>query len=188
MQRAGREADVSTHDDLAALIRTIPGYPRPGILFRDITTLLLDGPGFARSIDRLAALVADCGIDAVAGIEARGFVFGAALAYRLGTGIVLIRKRGKLPGTVASVDYALEYGEDRIEMHADAVQPGARVLIVDDLVATGGTALAAAQLLRGAGAVVESAVFVVDLPDLGGAARLRAAGVAVRSLVHFAGD
>lgn len=174
--------------DLAALIRTVPGHPRPGILFRDITTLLLDGPGLAQSIERLAALVADARIDAVAGIEARGFVFGAALAYRLGTGMVLIRKPAKLPGVVVGLDYALEYGEDRIEMHADAVVPGSRVLVVDDLIATGGTALAAVQLLRQAGATVDTAAFVIDLPGLGGAARLRAAGVAVRTLVEFGGE
>jgi adenine phosphoribosyltransferase len=179
-----------SHDnaDLAALVRTIPDYPKPGILFRDITTLLLDGPGFALTIERMAERVAGQRLDLVAGIEARGFVFGAALAARLGLGIVLMRKKNKLPGTTIGVNYALEYGQDRIEMHADACFPGARVLIVDDLIATGGTALAAVQLLRQAGAVADSAAFVIDLPDLGGADRLRAAGVAVEALMAFEGD
>ncbi len=174
-------------DDLAALVRTIPDYPHAGIMFRDVTTLLLDGPGFAATIDRLAA-AADTEFDLVAAIEARGFVFGAALAARLGKGLVLVRKQNKLPGAVIGVNYALEYGEDRVEIHADAVPPGARVLVVDDLIATGGTALAAAQLLRAAGAEVTRAAFVIDLPDLGGAARLRDAGVTVVALIAFSGD
>ncbi len=175
------------NDDLKALIRTIPDYPKPGIQFRDITTLLLDGPGFATAIDRMAAQVGDKP-DLIAGIEARGFIFGAALARQLGCGLVLLRKQNKLPGLVTGINYALEYGQDRIEMHADAVTPGARVLLVDDLIATGGTALAGVELLRGAGALVTGASFVIDLPDLGGAARLAAAGVAVSALVEFEGD
>lgn len=178
---------AATNDDLAALIRTVPDYPHAGILFRDITTLLLDGPGFARTIDRLATAVGS-DFDLIAGIEARGFVFGAALAARLGKGLVLVRKANKLPGTVLGVNYALEYGEDRVEIHADAVPAGARVLVVDDLIATGGTALAAVQLLRAAKAKVTRAAFVIDLPDLGGAAKLRAAGVEVATLVGFAGE
>ena len=174
------------NDDLAALIRTIPDYPHAGIQFRDITTLLLDGPGFAATIDRLAAAVGT-EFDLIAGIEARGFIFGAALAAKCGKGLILIRKQNKLPGAVIGVNYALEYGEDRVEIHADAVPPGARVLIVDDLIATGGTALAAVQLLRTARAEVRHAAFVIDLPDLGGAAKLRAAGVDVTALVAFAG-
>ncbi len=175
------------NDDLRALIRTIPDYPKPGIIFRDITTLLLDGPGFGLAIERLAK-AAGPAPDLIAGIEARGFIFGAALAQRLGCGLVLLRKQNKLPGRVIGINYALEYGQDRIEMHADAVAPGARVLLVDDLIATGGTALAGVELLRSAGAFVERAGFVIDLPGLGGAGRLRAAGVAMSALITFDGD
>jgi len=175
------------NDDLRALVRTIPDYPHAGIKFRDITTLLLDGPGFALAVERLAKAVGT-DFDLIAGIEARGFVFGAALAHRLTKGMVLIRKKNKLPGAVIGVNYALEYGEDRVEIHADAVTPGARILIVDDLIATGGTALAAAQLLRAAGARVTHAAFVIDLPALGGAERLRAAGVEVAALLAFDGE
>ncbi len=173
--------------DLRDLIRTIADYPKPGIQFRDITTLLLDGAGFRTCIDRMAQ-AAGPAPDLVAGIEARGFIFGAALAQHLGCGLVLLRKQNKLPGRVTGINYALEYGHDRIEMHADAVAPGARVLLVDDLIATGGTALAGVELLRGAGAIVERAAFVIDLPSLGGAARLRAADVDVAALVEFEGD
>ena len=175
------------NDDLRALIRTVRDYPKPGIAFRDITTLLLDGPGFAASIERMAAGI-DTPPDLIAGIEARGFIFGAALAVRLGCGLVLLRKKNKLPGRVTGINYALEYGQDRIEMHADAVTLGARVLLVDDLIATGGTAMAGIELLRAAGALVTQAAFAIDLPDLGGAARLRSAGVAVTTLLAFAGD
>ena len=173
--------------DLRALIRTIPDFPRPGIGFRDITTLLLDGPGFALTIDRMAAMVGPRP-DAIAAIEARGFIFGAALAVKLGCGLVLLRKRNKLPGRVTGINYALEYGQDRIEMHSDAVAPGARILLVDDLIATGGTALAGVQLLRGAGAVVTHASFVIDLPGLGGAQRLGDADVQVAALLAFGED
>lgn len=175
------------NDDLKALIRTIPDYPKPGIAFRDITTLLLDGAGFRTAIDRMAVQVGETP-DLIAGIEARGFIFGAALADRLGCGLLLLRKQNKLPGRVTGINYALEYGQDRIEMHSDAVAPGARVLLVDDLIATGGTALAAVELLRSGGAIVTGASFAIDLPDLGGADRLRAAGVAVAALVEFDGD
>lgn len=178
---------IVANEDLAALVRTIPDYPHAGIQFRDITTLLLDGPGFAACTERLAACLMRRP-DLIAGIEARGFVFGAALAQRLGVGLVLLRKQNKLPGRVTGVNYALEYGTDRIEMHADAVQPGQRVCLVDDLIATGGTALAGVELLRGAGAVVEEAAFVIDLPDLGGASRLRTAGINVHALLQFDGD
>ena len=173
--------------DLAALIRTIPDHPSPGVLFRDVTTLLLDANGFAATVERMARRVDAGAIDLVAGIEARGFVFAAALAARLGRGMLLLRKTGKLPGDRIGIDYALEYGSDRIEMHADACAPGARVLLVDDLIATGGTAIAALGLLRQAGAIVGTAAFVIDLPELGGADRLREAGLTVETLVAFDG-
>jgi adenine phosphoribosyltransferase len=173
--------------DLAALIRTIPNHPSPGVLFRDVTTLLLDANGFAATVERMAQRVDVGAIDLVAGIEARGFVFAAALAARLGRGMLLLRKTGKLPGNRIGIDYALEYGSDRIEMHADACAPGARVLLVDDLIATGGTAIAALGLLRQAGAIVGTAAFVIDLPELGGADRLREAGLTVETLVAFDG-
>jgi adenine phosphoribosyltransferase len=174
------------NDDLKALIRTIPDFPKPGIQFRDITTLLLDANGLATCIDRMVAAT-NGPVDLVAGIEARGFLFAAALAVPLKAGCLLIRKDGKLPGATIAEDYALEYGQDRIAMHADACTPGARVLLIDDLIATGGTARAAVRLLRKAGALVEQAQFLIDLPDLGGADALRADGVAVDSLVAFAG-
>ena len=173
------------NDDLRALIRTIADFPKPGIAFRDITTLLLDAQGFAATIDRLADLAGTP--DVVAGVEARGFVVAAALAQRLGSGLLLMRKPGKLPGPTISEDYELEYGTDRIAIHADACAKGTRVLRADDLIATGGTALAAVRLLRRAGAVVDDAAFVIDLPDLGGAQRLRGAGVQVHTLVSFEG-
>jgi adenine phosphoribosyltransferase len=172
--------------DLTSLVRTIPDYPQPGILFRDITTLLLDGPGFAACIDAMAAMVA-APPQLVAGIEARGFIFASALALKLGCGLLLLRKQNKLPGRVVGINYALEYGQDRIEMHADAVAPGTSVLLVDDLIATGGTALAGVALLRDAGANVTGAAFAIDLPDLGGAERLRAADVAVSAVMAFPG-
>jgi len=178
---------MTDNADLARLIRTIADFPKPGVQFRDITTLLLDAQGFHATIERLAE-AAPADVDLIAGIEARGFIFSSALATRLRKGLVLIRKDGKLPGATIGVDYALEYGTDRVVMHEDACVPGQKVLLVDDLIATGGTALAAVRLLRQAGAEVVGAHFVIDLPDLGGAAKLRAAGVAVTTLVAFAGD
>ena len=178
---------TSANADLAARIRTIPDFPKPGVQFRDITTLLLDAAAFRATVERLAAS-APPKIDLVAGIEARGFIFSSAAATHLGKGLVLIRKDGKLPGATIGVDYALEYGTDRVVMHEDACIPGQKVLLVDDLIATGGTALAAVRLLRQAGAEVAGASFVIDLPDLGGAEKLRAAGVAVSTLVSFDGN
>lgn len=177
---------TSANDDLKALVRTIPDYPRPGIQFRDITTLLLDGRGFAAAVDRLAATVREP-VALVAAIEARGFVLGAALAVKLGCGLLLIRKDGKLPGQTIAEDYALEYGSDRLAMHVDACAPGARVLLVDDLLATGGTALAAGRLVRRAGGEIMGARFLIDLPELGGASALRAEGIDVEALMEFAG-
>ncbi len=173
--------------DLAALVRTIPDYPKPGIMFRDISTLLLDGKGFRLSIDRLIETLRPDSIDLIAGIEARGFVVAAALSYALSKGKVMLRKPSKLPGVTVGIDYALEYGHDRIELHEGAVAPGARVLIVDDLIATGGTALAACALLRGEGAIVAHARFLIDLPDLGGSAKLRATNVEPVALLSFSG-
>ena len=175
-------------DDLKALIRTVPDFPKPGIQFRDITTLIGNGAGLAAAVEHLAQQALECEAQAIAGMEARGFIFGAAVAVAMGVGFVPVRKPGKLPVATIGVDYALEYGTDRLEMDPGAVLPGQRVVIVDDLIATGGTALAAAHLLRKGGAVVERALFVIDLPDLGGADRLRAAGIEVGALMEFEGD
>lgn len=174
------------NEDIRSRIRTIPDFPKPGIQFRDITTLLLDAEGLKLTVERMAEGI-EGQVDLVAGIEARGFLFAAAVAYRLGAGVLLIRKDGKLPGATIAEDYALEYGTDRIAIHADACAPGARVLLVDDLIATGGTARAAVRLLRKAEAVVTQAAFVVDLPELGGADALRGDGIAVNALVAFDG-
>jgi adenine phosphoribosyltransferase len=176
-----------TTDDLKTLIRTIPDFPAAGIQFRDITTLIAHGEGFAATVDHLVERAARTDSSAVAGIEARGFIFGAAIAARLGLGFIPLRKAGKLPMKTIGVDYALEYGAARIELDPGAIAPSARVLLVDDLIATGGTALAGVQLLRQAGATVEHALFVIDLPELGGADALRAAGVAPEALIDFAG-
>ena len=173
--------------DLKALVRTIPDYPKKGILFRDITTLIEHPEGFKESIERIASQYRGHGITHVAGIEARGFIFGAGVAIALGVGFIPIRKKGKLPGETIGQNYALEYGVDTIEIHADVLEPGDKVLLVDDLIATGGTALAAVGLLRRTGATVEHAGFVIDLFDLGGADKLRALGVRIESLVPFAG-
>lgn len=175
-----------TLEELTALVRSVPDFPARGILFRDLTTLVADPRGLAATIDRLAAL-APPDTAAVAGIEARGFIFGAALACRLGTGFIPLRKAGKLPVATIGIDYALEYGAARLEMDPTLVSPDARILLVDDLIATGGTALAAAQLLRQAGGLCDTALFVIDLPDLGGADRLRGAGLAVEALLAFPG-
>ncbi|MFN0025349.1 MAG: adenine phosphoribosyltransferase [Parvularculaceae bacterium] len=173
--------------DLRSIIRSIPDYPKPGIVFRDVTTLLADARGFRRAIDELVQPLAGAKIDKVAGIEARGFILGGAIAHQLSVGFVPIRKKGKLPYKTIAERYELEYGVDEVEMHIDAVAAGERVLLVDDLIATGGTAGAAIRLLERAGANVVLCSFVVDLPDLGGAAILRAMGMEVVSLVAFDG-
>ena len=173
--------------NLKDAIRTIPDHPKAGIMFRDITTLLGDARAFRRAVDELLQPFAGAKIDKVAGVEARGFILGGALAHQLSAGFVPLRKKGRLPHRTVSVEYVLEYGTDCIEMHVDAIAPGERVLLVDDLVATGGTALAAIALLRQARADLIGAAFVVDLPELGGADRIRAAGVQVSTLVEFDG-
>ena len=173
--------------DLKSLVRTIPDYPKKGILFRDITTLIEHPEGFRQSVEEIAAAHRGHGVTHVAGIEARGFIFGAGVAIALGVGFVPIRKKGKLPGETIGQNYALEYGVDTIEIHADVVEAGDRVLLVDDLIATGGTAIAAVGLLRRTGATVEHAAFVIDLPELGGAAKLAAESVKVSSLIAFEG-
>ncbi len=178
---------MNDNADLAALIRNIPDYPKPGIMFRDVSTLLLDGAGFRATIDRLAAKVSP-DTELIAGIEARGFIVAAGLSYALGLGKLMLRKPGKLPGEKIGIDYELEYGTDRIEMHVGHVKPGQKVLLVDDLIATGGTALAGIDLIRQGGGKVEQALFIVDLPDLGGAQKLRAQNIRVESLIGFNGD
>jgi adenine phosphoribosyltransferase len=172
-------------DFLRQSIRTIPDYPKPGIQFRDITTLLRDRRAFETTIDALIAPWRDVGISKVAGIEARGFILGGAVAHGLKAGFVPIRKRGKLPHETVRVAYSLEYGVDEMEMHKDAISQGEKVLLIDDLIATGGTATAAAKLLKEAGADMVAASFVIDLPDLGGAKRLRDAGIEVQALLKF---
>jgi adenine phosphoribosyltransferase len=173
--------------DLKTLIRSIPDYPKKGILFRDITTLIEHPEGFRESVETLAAAHRGLGITHVAGIEARGFIFGAGVAIALGVGFVPVRKKGKLPGETIGQNYALEYGADTIEIHADVLDANDKVLLVDDLIATGGTALAAVALLRRTGAVVNNAAFVIDLFDLGGAEKLRHASVDVFRLIDFEG-
>lgn len=174
--------------DIKSLVRTIPDYPKEGIMFRDITTLLAHAEGFRTCLQALAEPYKDVSVDAVVGIEARGFILGAAVADRLGTGFIPIRKKGKLPGKAIGQDYELEYGTDVIEIHEDAIREGERVLIVDDLIATGGTAEAAVKLLNRVGAKIVGAAFVIDLPDLGGCARLRRHGVDCHTLMEFEGN
>lgn len=175
------------NEAIVRAIRTIPDFPKPGILFRDVTTLMGDAQAFSLATAELSGAWRNERVAKVAGLEARGFVFGAALAVALGAGFVPVRKKGKLPGEAHREEYALEYGTDVLELHVDAVKPGERVLLVDDLIATGGTAGAGLSLLRRVGAEVVGAAFVVDLPDLGGAAKLRASGLRVTSLVAFSG-
>jgi adenine phosphoribosyltransferase len=174
-------------NDLRAAIRTIPDYPKPGIMFRDITTLLGNPRAFRRAVDELVQPWAGSKIDRVAGIEARGFILGGAVAHQVSAGFVPIRKKGKLPHTTVRIAYSLEYGLDEMEMHEDAVEKGDRVILVDDLIATGGTAEGAVKLLRQMGAQVLAACFIIDLPELGGAEKLRKLEVPVRTLVSFEG-
>ena len=170
------------------LIRSLPDYPKKGIIFRDITTLLQSPSGFRQSVDELVQPFAGSGISCVAGIEARGFILGGAVAHQLSVGFVAIRKKGKLPWDTISVEYQLEYGSDEVEIHTDSFEAGQKVLIIDDLIATGGTACAAVQLVRQAGAQVVGASFVIDLPDLGGREKLAAMDVPVRTLISFSGS
>lgn len=174
-------------DDLKSLVRTIPDYPKPGIMFRDVTTLLGHAQGFKAAVAQLAEPYRTQRIDAVAGIEARGFIMGGAVADRLGCGFIPIRKKGKLPARTIAQEYSLEYGVDVVEVHADAIRQGERILIVDDLIATGGTAEAAAKLIRRSAGEVAGAAFIVDLPDLGGVARLKALGIVSHALMAFEG-
>jgi adenine phosphoribosyltransferase len=180
--------DRVTTGEIRDAIRAIPDYPKPGVTFRDITTLLGNARIFRAVIDQLLEPWAAAHIDRVAGIEARGFILGGALAHQLSAAFVPIRKKGKLPHATVRVAYSLEYGLDEMEMHRDAVRPGERIILVDDLIATGGTAAAAVQLLRGLGAQVLAACFIVDLPDLGGSARLAKLEVPAHCLVSFPGD
>jgi adenine phosphoribosyltransferase len=173
--------------DLKDLVRTSPDHPKPGILFRDVTTLMADAQGFKAAIARLVEPYRTEPVDLVAGIEARGFILAGAIAERLGAGFVPIRKQGKLPWRTIAQDYALEYGTDVVEIHEDALARGRRVLLVDDLIATGGTAAAAVKLLRRLGGEIVGAAFIIDLPDLGGADALRRDGIAVHTLMAFAG-
>jgi adenine phosphoribosyltransferase len=179
--------DKGTRLEIQDSIRTIPDYPRPGVQFRDITTLLGNARTFRRVIDELVEPWAVAKVDRVAGIEARGFILGGAVAHQLAAGFVPIRKKGKLPHSTVRVAYSLEYGLDEMEMHEDAVTRGERLILVDDLIATGGTAEAAVKLLRQLGAEILGACFVIDLPELGGSKKLIDLGVPVRTLVSFEG-
>ncbi|MEZ5852006.1 MAG: adenine phosphoribosyltransferase [Hyphomicrobiaceae bacterium] len=173
--------------DLKSLVRTIPDYPKPGIMFRDVTTLLADGQGFKAAIARMVEPYRTEPIDVVAGIEARGFILAGAIADRLGCGFVPVRKKGKLPWRTIRESYDLEYGTDTLEMHEDALTKGKRVLLVDDLIATGGTAEAAVKLIRRLGGEIGGAAFIIDLPELGGARRIEALGIKVDTVMAFEG-
>ena len=177
-----------TTDELKSLVRTVPDFPVPGVRFRDITTLVADPAGLQSVIDHLTERASALKPEAIAGIEARGFLFGAAIAARLGIGFVTVRKPGKLPVPVIARHYALEYGADRLEIDPSLVREGQRIVLIDDLLATGGTASTAAALLREAGGVVTQAAFVIDLPDLGGAQRLRREGIEVAAIMRFEGE
>lgn len=173
--------------DLRSAIRTIPDYPKPGIMFRDVSTLMGDAAAFRSAVTQLADPWRTADIGFVAGIEARGFIFGAPVALELGAGFIPLRKPGKLPYASISEPYALEYGHDELHMHADAIPEGSRVLLLDDLIATGGTAMAGVKLIRRGGGDLAGCGFIVDLPELGGAAKLRAEGLAVEALLSFDG-
>ena len=178
---------TTVQSELISAIRNIPDYPKPGVMFRDITTLLGNPRAFRRAIDELVHPYAGTKIDKIAGIEARGFILGGAIAHQLSSGFVPIRKKGKLPHETVRIAYSLEYGVDEMEMHKDAIRPGEKVILVDDLIATGGTAEAATKLLKQMGAEIVAACFVIDLPELGGRKKLEALGVNVRTLIEFEG-
>ena len=174
--------------ELKQVIKTVVDYPKPGIVFRDVTSLMQDGPSFKKVIDAFCQLYADKGITKIVGTESRGFIFGAPLAYAMGISFVPVRKPGKLPRQRISQSYQLEYGEDALELHSDAISQGDKVLLVDDLLATGGTIDATAKLVRQLGGIVEDAAFVIALPELGGVARLQQAGLNILSLVEYSGE
>lgn len=178
---------TAVQSELISAIRSIPDYPKPGVMFRDITTLLGNPRAFRRAIDELVHPYAGTKVDKVAGIEARGFILGGAIAHQLSAGFIPIRKKGKLPHDTVRIAYSLEYGVDEMEMHRDAVAPGDKVILVDDLIATGGTAKGAAKLLKQMGADIVAACFIIDLPELGGRKKLEALGVNVRTLIEFEG-
>jgi len=180
--------DQSLRDQLAAAIRDIPDYPKKGIMFRDITTLLGEPRAFRRAVDELVHPWAGERVEKVAGIEARGFILGGAMAHQMSCGFIPIRKKGKLPGETVRIAYSLEYGIDEMELHKDAIKPGESVLLVDDLIATGGTAEAAVKLLLQLKANIVAACFVIDLPDLGGRKKIEALGVPVRTLIEYEGE
>ena len=178
---------TAIQSELISAIRSIPDYPKPGVMFRDITTLLGNPRAFRRAIDELVHPYAGTKVDKIAGIEARGFILGGAIAHQLSAGFIPIRKKGKLPHDTVRIAYSLEYGVDEMEMHRDAVAPGGKVILVDDLIATGGTAEGAAKLLKQMGADIVAACFIIDLPELGGRKKLEALGVNVRTLIEFEG-
>lgn len=180
--------DRTLRQTLEDSIRTIPDYPKKGVMFRDITTLLGNARAFRRSVDELVHPYTGTGVQKVAGVEARGFILGGAMAHQLSCGFVPIRKKGKLPHDTVRIAYSLEYGVDEMEMHRDAVHPEEKVILVDDLIATGGTAEGAVKLLQQMGANVVAACFVIDLPDLGGRKKIEALGVPVRTLIEYEGD
>ena len=182
-----RNGGMRQLERLKSLVRTIPDYPKPGIMFRDVTTLFRDPEGFELAIIAMARPYRTAHVDAVAGIEARGFILGGAVADRLGCGFIPIRKKGKLPWKTIGQDYTLEYGVDTIEIHEDAIEQNQRILVVDDLIATGGTAEAAIKLVRHTGGQVVGATFVIDLPELGGKSKIEAMDVECHALMTFDG-